>query len=276
MKNIIALFILCLIVITHVFANNTSYGIASYYGTYFHGRPTASGEKYDQYKLTAAHKTLPLGTIVKVTNTQNDKSVILKVNDRGPYIKGRIIDVSTKAAELLGFRNKGTTYVKVEVVNEDENNEDELVAEFKNKEVNNTASTYTEQEKLSWKDIPTVDDKQKENLPKDNSDKKEDVSNNSNNDAIHRNYYDMATLLDKTNVGMYGIDLGKFYNLDEIINLIKKLQAEHKQPLFYEEIEVEGQKAMKLTIGKFQNRAYADAFKLKLNNEFSQCEVVKY
>jgi rare lipoprotein A len=104
MKKKISLFILLFASIVYLFADNTaSFGVASYYGTYFHGKKTASGELYDQYKLTAAHKTLPLGTIIKVTNTQNSKSVILKVNDRGPYVKGRIVDVSTKAAELLGF-----------------------------------------------------------------------------------------------------------------------------------------------------------------------------
>ena len=94
----------------------TEFGVASYYGDYFHGRPTASGEKYNQFALTAAHKTLPLGTILKVTNAQNNKSVYVKVNDRGPYVKGRIIDLSTKAAEILGYRNKGTCYVKIEIV----------------------------------------------------------------------------------------------------------------------------------------------------------------
>jgi len=90
-------------------------GIASYYGTQFHGRKTASGEIFNQYKLTAAHKTLKLGTIVKVTNTSNGKSVIVKINDRGPFIKGRVIDLSTKAAEELGYKNKGTTHVKIEI-----------------------------------------------------------------------------------------------------------------------------------------------------------------
>jgi hypothetical protein len=84
------------------------------------------------------------------------------------------------------------------------------------------------------------------------------------------------SLVDKQNAGLYGIDLGAYYNLEELISLIKKLQSEYNQPIFYEEKENNGTKSMKLIIGKFQNRAYADAFKIKLNKDFNNCEVVKY
>jgi rare lipoprotein A len=90
-------------------------GIASWYGKDFHGRQTSSGEVYDMYQLTCAHQTLPLGTMVMVTNLENGKSVELKVNDRGPFVKGRIIDVSYAAAKMLDMAEKGTAPVKVEV-----------------------------------------------------------------------------------------------------------------------------------------------------------------
>lgn len=89
-------------------------GVASYYANRLHGRPTASGETYDSEKLTAAHRTLPFGTKVKVTNLRNDKSVVVTINDRGPHHKNRIIDVSKAAAQKLGFLNKGTTRVRLE------------------------------------------------------------------------------------------------------------------------------------------------------------------
>lgn len=91
-------------------------GKASFYADKFEGRPTASGEKYKHNKLTAAHKTLPFGTKVKVTNTANNESVEVVINDRGPYVDGRIIDLSRSAAEKLGFINQGLADVKVEVV----------------------------------------------------------------------------------------------------------------------------------------------------------------
>lgn len=91
-------------------------GKASFYADKFEGRPTASGEKYRHNKSTAAHKTLPFGTKVKVTNLDNNKSVEVIINDRGPYVDGRIIDLSKSAAEQLGFINQGLAEVKVEIV----------------------------------------------------------------------------------------------------------------------------------------------------------------
>lgn len=91
-------------------------GMASWYGDDFHNKRTANGETYNMRAITAAHRTLPLPSIVKVTNLENGKSIIARVNDRGPYVKNRIIDVSEKGAELLGYKNKGTTKVKVEIM----------------------------------------------------------------------------------------------------------------------------------------------------------------
>ncbi|MBC8175425.1 MAG: septal ring lytic transglycosylase RlpA family protein [Candidatus Marinimicrobia bacterium] len=96
--------------------SNTLIGLASYYAEDFHGKLTANGEVYDMYGLTAAHKTLPLNTIIRVTNLENDKSLILRINDRGPYVKGRILDCSYGAAVKLGFVGMGTTKVKIEVI----------------------------------------------------------------------------------------------------------------------------------------------------------------
>src|SRR5690606_9649199 len=89
-------------------------GPASWYGTKFHGQATANGETYDLYGMTAAHKTLPLPSYVRVTNLENGKSVILRVNDRGPFYSDRIIDLSFAAAKKLGYAESGTARVKVE------------------------------------------------------------------------------------------------------------------------------------------------------------------
>ncbi len=91
-------------------------GMASWYGDDFHNKRTANGETYDMRAVTAAHRTLPLPSIVRVTNLENGKSIIARVNDRGPYVKNRIIDLSEKGAELLGYKNKGTAKVKVEIL----------------------------------------------------------------------------------------------------------------------------------------------------------------
>ncbi len=98
----------------NLFYNKT--GIASWYGPKFHGKLTANGEIYNQNALTAAHKTLPLPTAVKVTNLKNKKSVILRINDRGPFVNDRIIDLSSKAADILDLKKRGTGLVRVVVL----------------------------------------------------------------------------------------------------------------------------------------------------------------
>ncbi|MBV8166889.1 MAG: septal ring lytic transglycosylase RlpA family protein [Alphaproteobacteria bacterium] len=94
-------------------------GIASWYGPGFHEKYTANGEVYDQNSLTAAHKTLPLPTFVRVTNLDNGRSMVLRINDRGPYAQGRIIDISRRGAQLLGFEQVGTAKVRVQVMAEE-------------------------------------------------------------------------------------------------------------------------------------------------------------
>ncbi|MGE5114790.1 MAG: septal ring lytic transglycosylase RlpA family protein [Acidobacteriaceae bacterium] len=91
-------------------------GEASWYGRQFHGKETASGESYDMFRFTAAHPSLPLGTWVRVTNLRNHKAVIVRVNDRGPVVPGRIMDLSYGAAQVLGFRGKGVAKVRLDIV----------------------------------------------------------------------------------------------------------------------------------------------------------------
>jgi rare lipoprotein A len=91
-------------------------GTASWYGEDFDGKPTASGEPYDMYDMTAASLTIPLGTYVKVTNLHNGRAVVVKVNDRGPVVPGRIIDVSYGAAQALQFQHKGLQRVRLDLV----------------------------------------------------------------------------------------------------------------------------------------------------------------
>jgi rare lipoprotein A len=94
----------------------TETGLASYYGTKYHGRPTASGEVYNMNELTAAHPRLAFGTRVKVTHLANHKSVTVRINDRGPFLKGRVIDLSQAAAQELQMIQSGLAAVKLEIV----------------------------------------------------------------------------------------------------------------------------------------------------------------
>jgi rare lipoprotein A len=98
-------------------------GMASWYGRDHQGKKTAAGERFDMNKLTAAHRTLPLNTMVRVTNMQNRKTVKVRINDRGPYVKTRIIDLSSRAARELGMADDGTVEVRLEVFAADQDGE---------------------------------------------------------------------------------------------------------------------------------------------------------
>jgi len=94
-------------------------GVASYYGKAFHGRKTSSGEIFNMWAMTAAHKTIPLQSLVRVTNLENQKSVIVRINDHGPHMKGRVIDLSRGAAARIDMIKSGTARVRIEIVQED-------------------------------------------------------------------------------------------------------------------------------------------------------------
>lgn len=99
--------------------NEVAVGIASWYGPGFHNKKTASGVKFDQNSMMAAHRTLPFGTIVRVTNLKNSKSCYVKITDRGPFVKNRLLDLSKAAAHELDFAHSGTAKVRIEVVSDD-------------------------------------------------------------------------------------------------------------------------------------------------------------
>jgi len=99
--------------------NYTETGVASWYGPNFHGKMTANGEIFDQNELTAAHRTLQMPALVRVTNLENGRSLVVRVNDRGPFSHGRVIDLSKRAAELLDFKKKGTAKVRLDLLTEE-------------------------------------------------------------------------------------------------------------------------------------------------------------
>lgn len=112
MKKI--LIAMCLMCMTQVEALAMC-GVSSWYGPGFHGRQTASGERFNKNDLTAAHKTLKFGTRVKVTNPKNGKTVVVRINDRGPFIKGRVLDLSEKAASMIGIKSRGVAKVCLKI-----------------------------------------------------------------------------------------------------------------------------------------------------------------
>lgn len=119
MKYISFLFLACLLY-SHLVAQTVfvQTGEASYYADRFEGEVTASGETFHQDQLTGAHLTLPFGSMVKVTNLENNRSIVVRINDRGPFVEGRIIDLTHTAAQMLGFAGQGTAKVRIELLSE--------------------------------------------------------------------------------------------------------------------------------------------------------------
>ena len=156
MKSTFKIILLNLFLTTALMAQDDEFGIASYYSDLFQGKPTASGELYDKAQLTAAHKTLPFGTLVKVTRLDNNKSVQVRVNDRGPFISGRIIEVSREAANRIDLITDGATRVKVEIVKEKPATE--ALTDAGKKDVPTSAEQPTPA--VETKDVPKTEVKQ--------------------------------------------------------------------------------------------------------------------
>jgi len=244
-------------------------GEASWYGPGFHGRKTASGERFNTYEMTAAHKTLPFGTVLKVTNLANDKIVIVTINDRGPFIRGRIIDLSKAAKDELGMG--GTTQVRLEVYQPEEEVEEtpadltplnlfEETLASKSKvfieyfeDVNNENHAGISGEDLNniFKNFRTVKIKV---LTPDvkfaNSKIYQEIVGDKN-----PNFMDISNRI-KFLTG-YTIDLGIFSNKDEAAKIIGLLESENFTTLYFEEIYNQSSVKFRLLTGNYETKESA-------------------
>ena len=216
--------------------NYNEVGIASWYGPGFHGKKTANGEVFDQNKISAAHKTLPMPSIVKVTNLDNGKVLEnIRVNDRGPFAGNRIIDLSKKAAQELGFVNSGVAKVRVEIME----NESRIYASKNSKKNSVRKANKAKVEKVQRKVIPSEKDEQ-------NSD---EVSKNSTEDNL--------ILKDKPVI----IQVGAFGDHRNAKSLTEKL-SEFKA--YIERKFIDNKNLYRVRIGPLSNLDLAKSIKSKL------------
>lgn len=205
---------------------NDLIGIASWYGKDFDGRPTASGELFDSRKLTGAHRTIPLGSIVSVRNLENGKEVILKINDRGPYVKNRIIDVSEYAAELLSFKNKGLTKVELKILSK---------GDLKEKGEGTTAFFYKEAQ-LDMGSSPyekAIEVKKQEIMPK---------------------------ILSIEAFKNYSVQIANFTDIRNVIRLKEEIEKKFPYPVYI----IKRDQEYLVRIGSFSERYSAEVLKQKL------------
>ncbi len=224
----------------------TQEGIASIYAEKFEGRTTASGESYSFRKATCAHLNLPFGTLVKVTNLSNKQSVVVRVNDRGPFVPDRIIDLSRSAAEKLGFT--GTAKVKLEVV------------EGPSKlNVNPTTSVAQS---------TTQPNNQTVNQP-DNS----KVSQATQSQAIENELYELK--VNQIQPKGFTIQIGSYKELVNMLRIANDLKNSLKKDIRVQVSTLNDEKIYRLFVGIFETRKDAEAFKEKASKIYPDCFIVE-
>ncbi|MEM1124097.1 MAG: septal ring lytic transglycosylase RlpA family protein [Bacteroidota bacterium] len=266
-------------------AQAEEYGMASYYGNEFDGSATASGEAYDKNKLTAAHKTLPMGTKVRVTRLDNKKSVVVRINDRGPYLKGRIIDLSGRAATALDMIIVGEAEVKLEVLGKSGATAikpkpatvskpvvPKATIPVKKPEVATTSATKPKAAtpKMKPKSAATVSEPiviaPKGNAKKKQPTKTERVTDESSDFELvtgkDYNEYDLYKVqLTRPEKKGYGVQVGVFSDYDNTMQKVAALQGQwFKNILVSIEKGAKG-KMYKIILGPFPDMASASAYK---------------
>lgn len=220
-------------------------GNASFYGDEFIGKYTASGEKYDQNKLTAAHLTLPFGTKVRVTNYENNKSVVVTVNDRGPFVQGRIIDLSKSAAETIGLGDKGLAKVRVEVIN----------GKSGSKSVASQTSVK-QQNPAPVKSTPAPEPI------------KEPKASNS------KELYKVDIV--KTPASGFGVQVASFNESFNFLDAISEIKKQVSEPVFINVAKQDNVVFYKVILGNVSNRKQAETLKKSLSDLFPGCFVFKF
>jgi len=219
----------------------TQEGVASVYAEKFEGRTTASGESYSFRKATCAHLNLPFGTLVKVTNLGNNQSIIVRVNDRGPFAPNRIIDLSRSAAEKLGFVSAGTANVKIEVV--------------AGPSLSTTAQANTQIQTAITQPIS----------PKNSEAKQEGTTDNE--------LYELKVNLIQPKG--FAIQVGSYKEMVNMLRIANDLKNSLKKEIRIQVITSNNEKIYRLFVGNFPSRKEAESFKEKAVTIYPDCFIVE-
>lgn len=229
--------LLILSLFTTLLSAQVQTGKASFYGDKFEGRLTASGEPYYHKNATAAHRNLPFGTMLKVTNLANNKVAYVKVNDRGPFVSGRIIDLSKSIAHKLDFVAAGVADVVIEVLETDDlsaPNIEEPIASV-SETANNSSNTIT---------TPPVESE----------------------------FYELA--IDRVKPDWIGVQIGSFQELANLIRLADNLKISYQKEVTVQVKTINGVKIYSLILGKFNTRSKAENFRDHVEKKYPDCFIV--
>lgn len=223
-------------------------GIASYYADNFEGRVTASGERYSHLKATCAHVSIPFGSLVKITNLDNNQTAIARVNDRGPFVPGRIIDVSKSVAERLGMIGTGIARVRIEVID-------------------NQGIILNSQEVVSKKAATKVGKK---------TTNSQTTETKTNQQVAHPESieYFSVEVQKQTKKGFY-IQMGSFREQTNIFSLLADAQEQFGKKTCVQVVAVNNDRLFKLLIGPFTSRADAEKVKQTAQTKYPGCFIVE-
>lgn len=241
------------------------YGIASFYGDEFHGRKTANGERYDKNALSCAHKSLPFGTRVRVTRLDNGKSIVLRVNDRGPYTKGYIVDLSRRAAELMGMMKVGIVKAKLEVLESHEGDGDfPATASFPAEKPRPQKVSVIEMERPELKPVaaslPTkIEAKKAKPVVTEEKDRAVEMAFAKVTGANFKQYDLYKIELTRPKKAGFGVQVMTLKEADYIFEQAAKLQSSFDNVLLSVEPGGDGQPVYRLIVGPYTDRKKAEA-----------------
>lgn len=273
-------------------AQNVELGLASYYSDDFHGRSTAYGDVYNKNELTCAHKRYPYGTMLRVTNMTNNKTVRVKVIDKGPFIKGRVVDLSRRAAELLGFFGEGTAQVKVEPVNGATSAPS--IAENEPAPAPPPPAPPVEENTPTSFEVPTPDPRlstqqEETTAPEEEGNTAAAVEEDRNNTAPntvettttaantrfrkvgddYSPYGVYRITLEKPTAGNYGVQVASFSTYDGVLQRVAELQAKwFENVLVSTERGEDGNKLYKVILGPFDTEKNAQYYQQSLAKRY--------
>lgn len=257
MKLLVQIFALVILSIQVAAATPVEKGLASYYDDSFHGRKTASGEKYDKNQLTAAHKTLPFGTKVRIKNPANGKSVDVVINDRGPYIKGRVIEVSKKAAQQIDLIKVNTAPVEITVLSGPDN-KPAVVAKPTNEKP--TATTVQNQTKVAAKPAET-----KKAAPVQKEPKKDNLIVDAK-EMETGGLYKMQVL--KLQPKGFGVQVAGYSDYQSVVQQLAVFQKNWFKGATVFVDKLNGKPYYKIILGPLNTRAEADSYCENLKEKY--------
>jgi rare lipoprotein A len=242
-------------------------GKASFYADKFEGRTTASGERYSHAKSTCAHLSLPFGTLVRVTSLSNGSSVVVRVNDRGPFVPNRIIDLSRSAAEKLDFIEQGIADVRIEVI--DESGKVVQTAESKPKPAEPKPTTQPKPSATA----ASASQSTTQHAKTPEATKQPVINTTSQSSSTEYELYELNVT--RQSPGGFTVQIGSYKELANLLRIADDLKASLKKEVRVQVATIGGEKVYRLMVGQFSTRREAENFRDRASKIYPDCFVME-